>query len=53
MTKFDATKVSVTTNMPDFYRFTSFRLFVGIYKIFLRAFILIAFMVAGYFRQWA
>ncbi len=24
---------------------------VGIYKIFLRTFILIAFMVAGYFRQ--
>ncbi|AUB38413.1 hypothetical protein COO91_04383 [Nostoc flagelliforme CCNUN1] len=37
--------------MPDFYRFTNIQLKVSIYKIFLRAFILIVFMVAGYFRQ--
>ncbi|MEH2043923.1 MAG: hypothetical protein V7L12_11595 [Nostoc sp.] len=49
MTKLDGTRGSVTVSMPDFSRFTSFRLFIGFYKIFLRAFILVAFMIAGYF----
>ena len=42
MTKLDAAKVSVTASIPDSYHFTNIRLKVGIYKIFLRAFILIA-----------
>ncbi|MEH2119156.1 hypothetical protein [Nostoc sp.] len=29
MTKLDGTRGSVTVSMPDFYRFTNIRLFVG------------------------
>ncbi|NJM73223.1 MAG: hypothetical protein HC862_25555 [Scytonema sp. RU_4_4] len=53
MAKLDGTRVSDAGSMPNLSSFTKIRLFVGIYKIFLRAFILIAFMVAGYFRQCA
>ncbi|MEH1858353.1 MAG: hypothetical protein V7L21_10175 [Nostoc sp.] len=34
MTKLDGTKGSVTVSMPDFYRFTNIRLFVGFTKYF-------------------
>jgi hypothetical protein len=49
--KLDGIRGSVTASMPDIYRFTNIRLKVGIYKLSLRAFILIGFMGAGYFRQ--